>query len=267
MERIYSPIIIRNLKNKTTKRMSIDLSKINKKIIIRQRPHLLSSYSTKNVRNNNNRLYLTPRNISSHEENIKKDITTLLEHNLLTNTEIKNRLMSAKNEITKNIYIKLNKLKKNIFLRNTSPMQKNQYEFKDDNCNNIFRGRLYPNKTEKMYNDLRKIFSYNILPGKNENKYKFVKAKSYMNKDWLYSDRKINSYNESQYFSRSFLMPSCSKNHNVNNIIKLSKLNNAIYLNNSKENKIYKTIIKKSLLRNISGFKKINKNSNRISKY
>ena len=265
MERIYSPIIIRNLKNKTTKRMSIDLSKINKKIIIRQRPHLLSSYSTKNVRNNNNRLYLTPRNISSHEENIKKDITTLLEHNLLTNTEIKNRLMSAKNEITKNIYIKLNKLKKNIF-RNPSPISLNQNEYKEYNYHNIFQGRHFPNKTEKMYNDLRKIFSYNILPGKNENRYKFVKPKSYIEKDWWYSDRKENISNESKFFSRSFLMPTCSKNHHKTSIIKLNKYKNALYLSNSKENKIYKAIVKKSLLRNICDFKKTNKISNRIDK-
>ena len=61
-------------------------------------------------------------------------------------------------------------------------------------------------------------------------------------------------------------MPMCSKNHN-NNIIKLSKYKNAFYLSHSKENKIYKTIVKKSLLRNICDFKKKNKISNRIDKY
>ena len=265
MERIYSPIIIRNLKNKTTKRMSLDLSKINKKIIIRQRSsQLFSSNSTKHLRKNNNRLYLTPRDFNS-DFSIKNDITTLLEHNLLTNTEIKKRLMSAKNEITKNIYIKLNKLKKNIF-RNPSPISLNQNEYKEYNYHNIFQGRHFPNKTEKMYNDLRKIFSYNILPGKNENRYKFVKPKSYIEKDWWYSDRKENISNESKFFSRSFLMPTCSKNHHKTSIIKLNKYKNALYLSNSKENKIYKAIVKKSLLRNICDFKKTNKISNRIDK-
>ena len=103
MERIYSPIIIRNLKNKTTKRMSLNLSKINKKIVIRQRSsQLFSSNSTKHLRNNSNRLYLTPRGFNS-DFSIKNDINSLLEHNLLTNTEIKKRLLSAKNEITKKI--------------------------------------------------------------------------------------------------------------------------------------------------------------------
>ena len=219
MERIYSPIVIRNLKNKTTKRMSLNLSKINKKIVIRQRSsQLFSNNSTKHLRNNSNRLYLTPRGFNS-DFSIKNDINSLLEHNLLTNTEIKQRLLSAKNEITKNIYIKLNKLKKNIF-RNPSPINLKKNEYKECNYHNIFQERHFPDKTEKMYKDLRKIFSYNILPGKNENKYKFVKPKSYIEKDWWYSDRKENISNDSKFFSRSFLMPMCSKNHN-NNIIKL----------------------------------------------
>ena len=265
MERIYSPIIIRNLKYKTTKRMSLNLSKINKRIIIRQRSNLSSSYSTKNVRKTSNRLYLTPRSLDS-DDNIKNAITNLLDHNLLTNIEIKKRLLSAKNEITKNIYIKLNKLKRNIF-RVPSPIIVNKNEKNEYNYNNIFQGRNFPNKTEKMVKDLKKIFSYNILPGKNENKYKFLKPKSYIEKDLWYSDRKENNNNnESNYFSRSFLVSTCSKNHH-NNIIKLNKYKNALYLRNSKENKIYKAIVQKSLLSNIINFKKVNKLSNRISNY
>ena len=114
MERIYSPIIIRNLKNNSIKRMSLDITRINKKIIIKQRTNLSSSYSTKNFRKISNRLHLTPRSFHS-DYKIKRDIINLPDYNLLTNQEIKNRLLSAKNEFTNKIYIDLNKLKKNIF--------------------------------------------------------------------------------------------------------------------------------------------------------
>lgn len=267
MERIFSPIIIKNLKNNTTKRMTLNLSKINKKIIIRQRSSLLSSYSTRVVRNNKNQLNLTPRNFNSND-NINRDITNLLEQNLLTNTEIKRKLMSAKNETSKNVCINLNRLKKNVLFRNPSAIPKKKDEYKENNIHNILRGRAFPNKTEKMVKDLKKIFSYNLLPGKNENRYKFIRPKSYIEKDWIDSDRKENNYsNDNNYFSRSFLMPStCTKNHNKN-LIKLTKLKNQLYLLNSKEHKIYKAIIKKRLLRNLSGFKKVSKISNKIVGY
>ena len=49
MEGIHSPIIIRNLKNKTTKVMYLDLHKIFKKIVIKQKPLILSNNSFKNI--------------------------------------------------------------------------------------------------------------------------------------------------------------------------------------------------------------------------
>ena len=261
MERLYSTIIIKNLKNKTTRRMSLNFSKINKKIIIRQKSSLLSSYSNRNFKNNNI-LNLTPKSFNS-EDNIQKDITNLLKHNLLTNKELRSRLISIKNE--RNVSSKIIKLKKNIFM-NLSPIKLNQNEYQKFRYNNNFKGIEFADKTEKIFQDLRKIFNYNILPGKNENKYKFDRPKSYIEKDWKYSDEKENSCKENKYFSRSFLNATCSKNHITNNVMKLNKFMNEINFINSKENKIYKEIVRKSLFKRIKFFKKGNKKSNHLLK-
>ena len=61
MEGIHSSIIIRNLKNKTTKVMYLDLHKIFKKIVIKQKPLILSNNSFKNI-SNYKTLSLTQRN-------------------------------------------------------------------------------------------------------------------------------------------------------------------------------------------------------------
>ena len=181
--------------------------------------------------------------------------------------------MSAKNEERKNIYIKLDKLRKNIIFRNFSPNKNDKNELKEMNYNNIFKGRDFNYKTEKIFKGLRKIFSYNLLPEKETYKYKFVKPKSYIENDFWYSYRKDNhnynnnNYNSNKLFSKSFLTSTCSKNHSNNNIIKLSKFQKSFYSCNSKENKIYKAIVKKSLLRNISAFKKKIKISNHIHKF
>ena len=149
MERLYSPIIIKNLKNKTTRRMSLNFSKINKKIIIRQKSSLLSSYSNRNFKNNNI-LNLTPKSFNS-EDNIQKDITNLLKHNLLTNKELRSRLISIKNE--RNVSSKIIKLKKNIFM-NLSPIKLNQNEYQKFRYNNNFKGIEFADKTEKIFQDL-----------------------------------------------------------------------------------------------------------------
>ena len=261
MERLYSPIIIKNLKNKTTKRMSFNFSKNSEKIIIKQRNGLLSSYSNRNLINNNI-LNLTPKSFKS-EDNIKKDIKVLLKYNLLTNTELKSRLISIKNN--RNASSKFNKLKKNIFM-NISPIRKSQDEFNEFKYNTIFQGTKFANKTEKMYKDLRKIFYYNILPGRNENKYKFDKPKSYIDKDYKYSDGKENNNNINKYISKSLLSLTCSKRNNPNNVRKINKFMNSIDLINSKENKIYKDIVKKSLFQNIKFIKKKSKLSNHLLK-
>ena len=265
MERLYSPIIIKNLKNKTTKRMSFNFSKNSEKIIIKQRNGLLSSNSNRNLINNNI-LNLTPKSFKS-EDNIKKDIKALLKYNLLTNTELKSRLISIKNK--RNASSKFNKLKKNIFM-NISPIRKSQDEFNEFKYNTIFQGTKFANKTEKMYKDLRKIFYYNILPGKNENKYKFDKPKSYIDKDYKYSDGKENNSNINKYISKSLLSLTRSKRHNPNNVRKINQFMNSIDLINSKENKIYKDIVKKSLFQNIKFIikkRKKPKNKNKIHKH
>ena len=109
---------------------------------------------------------------------------------------------------------------------------------------------------------LRKIFYYNILPGKNLNKYKFDKPKSYIDKDYKYSDGKENNNNINKYISKSLLSLTCSKRNNPNNVRKINKFMNSIDLINSKENKIYKDIVKKSLFQNIKFIIKKSKLSN-----
>ena len=268
MERLSSPIIIRNFRNMTIKRMSIDLNKISKKIIFRQRPLLLSSNSTTNIRTSKN-FCLTPKpknnNNNKSKDSINKDITNLLQKDLLTNTEIKNKLIYIKNENInkkKNIFSKFNSLKKNIFKSKITIYKKEGY--KEWNNNRILKERDIPNQTQQLFKNLKIIFGYNKLPGKDINKFKFVKPKSYIENNWWYSERKEN-YNESDYFSRSLLEPTCStcfKKHSLN-IIKLKKIKDERYLRNYEENKIYKSVIKKSLLRSISAFKKFHKLSNR----
>ena len=150
--------------------MSLNFSKINKKIIIRQKSSLLSSYSNRNFKNNNI-LNLTPKSFNS-EDNIQKDITNLLKHNLLTNKELRSRLISIKNE--RNVSSKIIKLKKNIFM-NLSPIKINKNEYQKFKYNNNFKGIEFDDKTDKIFQDLRKIYNYNILTGKNENKYKLYR--------------------------------------------------------------------------------------------
>ena len=255
MERIHSPIIIRNLKTKTMKLMSLNLDKIFKKIIIRQRPNLFPCNSTKNFKRSN-LIQLTPRKNKS-KDTIKKDITNLLKNNIVTNTELKKKLISIKNEISKNDGSKtsLNQIKKRFFSSKT-PVKLSKIEF-NKNSSQFLKDRFFPVKAEKVVKDLRKIFSYNILPGKDEHKFKFIKPKSYIEKNYFNSERKDNNYdnNESIYFSRSLLFPTCSKSHGINNLVRLNKLKNELFIRNYEENNIYKTIVKKRLLRSKSSFR------------
>ena len=262
MEGIHSPIIIRNLKNKTTKVMYLDLHKIFKKIVIKQKPLILSNNSFKNI-SNYKTLSLTQR---KKKETITRDTTNLIRHNPLTNSEIRNKLLGISNEnkkSKKNNYINLNKLRKNIsngnFLNDYSHKGINFIE--ESKFYKVNDNKIFNEKQKNIYKNLRKIFSLNILPNNDKNKYKFVRPKSYIKLNWWDNDNKKNK-NENKLISRSFLLSKCSKDHLSNSLNKFKKLKNEIFLRNSEENRIYKTIVKNRLYKSVSAFKRINKLSN-----
>ncbi len=264
MERTCSPIIIRNLKNNTTKNMSLDLDKIFKKIIIRQRPNLIPCNSTKNFKRSQ-LIQLMSRNNKS-KDNIKKDITNLIKNNIVTNTELKKKLISIKKDFSENdgSKISLDQIKKRLF-RRQSPVEFNKFEF-NKNSSLILKGRFFPGKTEKLVKDLRKIFNYNLLPGKDEFKFKFIKPKSYIEKNYFSPEKKDNNYdsNDSIYFSRNLLFPTCSKSHSIDNVLRPIKLKKELFLRNYEKNKLYRTIVKKRLLKSKSSLRKTNKFSNNL---
>ena len=259
MERSDSQIIIRNLKNKSIQRMNLNLDKIFKKIIIEQKPLLFSSFSTKNL-GTNKKFKLTAINNTPKNKIIQKDIDTLLDNDLLTNKELRSHLIKIKSDAGTNTRNKLNCKKQ--FKKRIS-IQSINNKIHKINIVNILKDKFLLSDTKKVVQNLRNIFSRNILP--EQNKFKFGKIKSYIDQDLCYSDRKDNSNSERQFISRSIIVPKCSKNHNFINLFKISKLKDEKLLRNYEENQIYKIIVKKGLIRSHSSFTKFNKSPNYFS--
>ena len=107
MEGTDSLIIIRNLKNNTIQKMGPDYDEIYKNIMNKPKPLLFSSYSMNNLGVNQN-FKLTVTNLTLINNNIKKNITTLLENNLVSNKELKHQLIKIKGEAGNNNKTKLN---------------------------------------------------------------------------------------------------------------------------------------------------------------
>ena len=261
MEGANNLIIIKNLKNKTIQRMGLNCDEISELILNKRKSLLFSSYSMKNL-GINQKLRVTTTNFTSSNNNIKQDITNLIDNKFLTNKELKNQLIKIKDGPEKNNKIKINCkkiLKKQIF------MKPRYFKIQDNNSNEKLKDKFLLSHTQRIVKNLRNIFCCHILPVNHQNKLRFKKENSFIYQDLFNSDRRDNINNERRFFSKSIIMPICSKNHNDINIGKPLKLVERKYLRNSKENQIYISIVKKSLIKSHSSFIKFNRFFNHSS--
>ena len=258
MEGTDSLIIIRNLKNNTIQKMGPDYDEIYKNIMNKPKPLLLSSYFMNNLGANKN-FKLTVTNLTLINNNIKKDITTLLENNLVSNKELKHQLIKIKGEAGNNNKTKLNC--KKVF-KNRIFMKQKYFKIQDNNSEKKIKDKLFLSKTEIIVKNLKNIFCSNILPSNHKNKLRFIKEKSYINKELGYSERKDNINSGRRGTSRSMIMPICSKHNNFIDVDKLLKLKDKKYLKNNKENQIYISIVKKSSIKRNNSIKNFNKLTN-----
>ena len=263
MEETDSLIIIRNLKNNTIQKMSLDYDEIYKNIMNKPKPLLFSSYSMNTLGANQN-FKLTVKNLTLINNNIKKDITTLLENNLLSNKELKHQLIKIKDETGNNNKTKLNCKK---HFKNRIFMKQKYFKIQDINSDKKIKDKLFLSKTKIIVKNLRNIFYSNILPANHENKLRFIKEKSYINKKLGYSERKVNINNGRRFTSGSMIMPICSKHKNFINVDKLLKLKDKNYLKTNKENQIYISFVKKSSIKSHNCFKNYNKLTNYSSSF
>ena len=268
-----SPILIENLKNNTTTRVYIDINKIFHKIVIKRRRPCFSNDSKisnkdnyfPNINNTNDYSLLSPNTLTYKSKNkIDNYSSTSTTHNIITNPEIKKKLLDQNKILLSknNSFSKLNKYS-NTFINILSPNQPVDHQYISNNkYYSTLSERNLPEKTQKIIKDLRKIFSYNQLPGKEEYKFKFDKPKSYLRKFFLCS----NIYNDDDNLyghssSSNLLLPTCPKHYRKIGKKEVNKIKD-IFKRNYESNKEYKKIIKMKLSNNNNFIKNKNKEIN-----
>ena len=255
MEEADSLIIIRNLKNKTIQRLGLNYDEISEILLNKNKSFLSSSYSMKNLSINQN-LKLPVTNYTSSNNNIKQNTTNSINNKLnklFTNKELKNQLIKLKDKTENNKKAKFKCeqiLKKQIFIK------PKYFKIQNNNSNKKLEDKFFLSQAQKIVKNLRNIFCCNLLPINHENKLRFNKEKSFIYQDLCYLEGRDDINSES---SRNIIMPICSKNHNVINLGKPLQIIEGKYLGNKKENIIYNSYVKKSLIKSHSSLIKFNK--------